>query len=935
MNSRMIAYLISCLMLILLSVSLKAQDGSINFDGYDDIAHTDGSSILNLSTSGTVEAWINVDVFKIAAGIVHKGDATDYSDEEYSLQFYWGTGQYNKLCFVLGHSNGTEGTTWNKLISNTNFVAGEWYHVAIAWNSTNMYIYVNGNLDNSRTNSVMPTAYTGGLNIGSQCYTEPPKRPFDGKIDEVRVWNTTRTQTEIRENMYKQLTGSESGLVAYYDFEEGSGNTLLNHAPSIIDHIVVESGGSYTTTPTVTISGGGGSGASASAVLKMATLTLYNGGTNYRSTDYLNVDGGTYTTRAQIDVTSVSGRRGPITGATIYNAGAYSSLPSNPFNVSGGSGSGAMFNATWSVNAINLTNAGSGYTSAPTITFNPTGATATAVLSDCDAKLFNSPTWSTENAPLAHAWLGTISTDWSNAQNWFAGWSPNAKIPVRIKYGASRNCVIGVSTNEYYAECEALTIDNGTTLTINPGNTLRAHGNTGISGVLIFESDTSCRTGNFIDNGNITYSGSKGQNVTFKKYITKDKWHYNSVPIEDATSNVFWGMALYNYDEPSGAQGTKVAWKKIGNDVALTPGIGYDAYVKNSDKTIIYNGGLNTGTFLLDSLTRQHDGFNFVGNPYPSAIDWDANGWQKSNLDDAIYIWDPNLNNGQGNYMSYVNGVGSNGGSRYIPATQGFWVRVSSGYSTGYLQMSNDIRVNDNTKYRAANTAENTVRVICKAAAFSDEAVIRFSDEATGNFDAHFDASKFFTESGQGSMIYSTCPEGPLSVNSLPFQTQSLSIPLFTKVLAENQHSIEIKLENFDYQTDIFLEDQMTGIITDMKKGNYTYYAKLDDQENRFILHFGKVQKISAEEKNVTGIQEENTHKTVKVYSAQGKYLILSAENPEINAMVNIFDLNGKLIDKFRLDNSLVKHQLTTSAGIVIVQIINGQHIETTKIILH
>ena len=48
---------------------------------------------------------------------------------------------------------------------------------------------------------------------------------MEGAIDELRVWNDVRTQAEIKANMHTELSGSESNLVAYYNFNDGSGTT--------------------------------------------------------------------------------------------------------------------------------------------------------------------------------------------------------------------------------------------------------------------------------------------------------------------------------------------------------------------------------------------------------------------------------------------------------------------------------------------------------------------------------------------------------------------------------------------------------------------------------------------------------------------------------------------------------------------------------------
>ena len=50
-------------------------------------------------------------------------------------------------------------------------------------------------------------------------YDQTANRRFNGSMDEVRIWNTARTQSEIRENMHLTLKGNETGLAAYYQFD--------------------------------------------------------------------------------------------------------------------------------------------------------------------------------------------------------------------------------------------------------------------------------------------------------------------------------------------------------------------------------------------------------------------------------------------------------------------------------------------------------------------------------------------------------------------------------------------------------------------------------------------------------------------------------------------------------------------------------------------
>ena len=106
-----------------------------------------------------------------------------------------------------------------------------WYHIATTFDGTNYRLFVNGeevhNITNfaGKTPYPTPVRFIGGAHVGNQ------RGKFHGKIDEVRMWSVAKTQVEIQEKMNDQLTGNESGLVAYYPMDidnqyvlDGSGN---------------------------------------------------------------------------------------------------------------------------------------------------------------------------------------------------------------------------------------------------------------------------------------------------------------------------------------------------------------------------------------------------------------------------------------------------------------------------------------------------------------------------------------------------------------------------------------------------------------------------------------------------------------------------------------------------------------------------------------
>lgn len=133
--------------------------------------------------------------------------------------------------------------------------------------------------------------------------------------------------------------------------------------------------------PGVNFTGGGGSGAAAIANVGVLAATVgTNGGSNYQVDDIINFAGG-----CKLIVSAVDSF-GQVLGVLVQNPGTLSSgsnlnaSPSGPFSTSG-LGVGGLFNLAWELVAVNLTSPGSGYITAPVVSFpGAGGGTATATL---------------------------------------------------------------------------------------------------------------------------------------------------------------------------------------------------------------------------------------------------------------------------------------------------------------------------------------------------------------------------------------------------------------------------------------------------------------------------------------------------------------------------------------------------------------------------
>lgn len=155
--------------------------------------HVPDDNSLDLRREGTLMAWIRMNSLRGFAGIIHKGDRRDWSDEAYGLQLYYG----RRVRLFVAQSP----AQYNWADSSTSILDGRWYHVAGTWDSSRINLYIDGALDVSAANSLRARNTAGGLNIGAQLtqrYNGMYQNfPFDGEIEEVRIYNRALTAAEI------------------------------------------------------------------------------------------------------------------------------------------------------------------------------------------------------------------------------------------------------------------------------------------------------------------------------------------------------------------------------------------------------------------------------------------------------------------------------------------------------------------------------------------------------------------------------------------------------------------------------------------------------------------------------------------------------------------------------------------------------------------
>ncbi|MGD9700688.1 LamG domain-containing protein [Acinetobacter sp.] len=117
----------------------------------------------------------------------------------------------------------------NQFTTDDSWNDNQWHQLAVTKNESTHTLYIDGHLKGTFELGITSDMVLHKFAIGiSHTDTYNLGFPFNGQIDEVRIWNTARTSSEIRENMMRQLDGNESGLLAYYRLNETTGTVVYD-----------------------------------------------------------------------------------------------------------------------------------------------------------------------------------------------------------------------------------------------------------------------------------------------------------------------------------------------------------------------------------------------------------------------------------------------------------------------------------------------------------------------------------------------------------------------------------------------------------------------------------------------------------------------------------------------------------------------------------
>ena len=216
------------------TVSLTPPGNALEFDGINDNVTINSTTAGNFGTSAfTVETWIRTALGPNANDIVNKWNICAASS-------FWNCRMYNgKLQLEVGEAY--PGVNYTQLTGNTIISDNKWHHIAYTRSATGVLsLYVDGKLDTTTTPSAIANISNNDpIRIGnSVCGFSSINNLFQGSLDEMRIWNVERSQAQLQASMLNTISPSSTGLMAYYNFDNGlnvqnnPGITTLSDATS-------------------------------------------------------------------------------------------------------------------------------------------------------------------------------------------------------------------------------------------------------------------------------------------------------------------------------------------------------------------------------------------------------------------------------------------------------------------------------------------------------------------------------------------------------------------------------------------------------------------------------------------------------------------------------------------------------------------------------
>jgi len=513
------------------------------------------------------------------------------------------------------------------------------------------------------------------------------------------------------------------------------------------------------------------------------------------------------------------------------------------------------------------------------------------------------------------------------------------------------------------------------TLTVNNGNFIEVEDDVIVSGDIIVETQ-----GNFVQRNS---SGgfivnSTGSSRVNKTTATKNNWFYytywSSPVIGETIDNVFPdvdGDRRFSFNAPNFLDTDGDDIDDDGNDwqaalagTTMGSGIGYAVtearlFVAPGAGTATFEGAFNTGDIpvtIANNPANVLASWNFIGNPYPSAIDFDVfHAANNTLVDGAVYFWSQSLPPANGNdgneqinfnkndYATYTVGSGGVAGAsgripdQYIPSGQGFFI---NGISNGSAMFTNAMRMADATSnllfFKGSNKSTNKnsanrlwVNLSTENGVFSQILVAYVEGATNGNDGFSYDAPKLVNQD-YSAILYSIIDtdnkkyiiQGK-NIDSIN-EDEIINLGFNSTIESTIDYTLSIAQFEGSYLTknNVYLKDNLFNTLHNLSNSDYTFTSETGEFNNRFEILFN-ANALS------TGDISKNAN-TLKIIELEDGNVQFTAS--KIIDTVTIFDLLGRQLYTLKGKSNSETYSLSNlSSSVYIAKVLLSNGAIVTK----
>jgi hypothetical protein len=489
------------------------------------------------------------------------------------------------------------------------------------------------------------------------------------------------------------------------------------------------------------------------------------------------------------------------------------------------------------------------------------------------------------------------------------------------------------------------------TLTINKVLTLTSGSFNNQSGTVTLVSNASGDA--YLDNFSSPTAGSYIGSMTVQRYISNTADGYRDLASPVATTvadlnnaypvtgqngvDCYYSYVPYPnlmvYNEPlhlvNGSYDEHwVSYTSLSNPLQAAKGVAFRTYV-GAPYTINLTGTPYTGTqgapiTHTTTGTPGNDGFNLVGNPYPSPMKWSVAKTLNAGLTNGSYYVNHTTGAYTGNWGSYNGVTGVNGAGDNIAIGQGFFVQTPV---SGTFVLNNTVRTGTSGAYYtpAPVALDNEVRLTLTNNINSDEIVTYTDPQATSGFDPQLDAPKMPAGVPVYIGFHMPTPSKYYAINVMDQITDQTELPLTIYVTDGGSYTLQATSLNLNGLT-AYLKDAQSTTLIDLSTGPISMtLTGGQTYEGRYSVVF----KTNSTATGITNVTEAGT----KIYSFGDKVHVERTGNAP--ATISVTNVIGQEVKEIKSTTDKTVFELPTNEPwYAIIKVTEGSKVTVTKVLI-